>query len=219
LVARADQEALVFRPGTTGAWKYSSTNYVILGMLIEKVTGRSLAQEMRERIFAPLDLQHTFFPPEEAVNGTVAQGYIGGSDRVELSMSFVFATGNLVSTVNDLRHFADALFGGRILQPESLALMTTVMDTRGAFRMPELRYGLGVMEAQMSVGPGPDGEERPEDVRTVLGHIGGVGGFRSAVWHAPETSITIALSVNQADIDPNVLARDVYDILLTWQGR
>jgi D-alanyl-D-alanine carboxypeptidase len=188
-------------------------------MLVEKVTGRSLAQEVREQIFGPLNLDHTFFAPYEAPEGTVAQGYIGGSDQVVLSMTFVFATGNIVSTVDDLRRFADGLFGGRLLRSDSLAMMTTLIDTPGAFLMPELGYGLGVMGAHMNVGPGPDGRERPEEMGTVLGHIGGIAGFRSAVWWAPESGITIALSLNQADIDPNVPARDILDAVLTWQGR
>jgi hypothetical protein len=71
----------------------------------------------------------------------------------------------------------------------------------------------------MSVGPGPDGRARPDEVTAVLGHIGGIAGFRSAAWWAPGSGITIALSLNQADIDPNILARDVFDAILTWQGR
>jgi D-alanyl-D-alanine carboxypeptidase len=219
LVAMANQFGPAFRPGTEGAWQYSSTNYVILGMLVEQVTGRPMAQEMRQRIFEPLGLTHTFFSPYEKPQGTLAQGYIDYSDRADVSMTFVFATGNIVSTADDLRRFVDALFGGQLLTDESLRMMATVEDTGGAYEMPELRYGLGVMGALLNVGPGPDGARRPDEISTVLGHIGGIAGFRSAVWWAPESGITIALVVNQADLDPNVLARDVLEVVLTWQGR
>ncbi|HZG67393.1 MAG TPA: serine hydrolase domain-containing protein, partial [Herpetosiphonaceae bacterium] len=219
MVAMADQVGIVFRPGTRGAWRYSSTNYVILGMLVEQVTGRTLAEELHTRIFEPLGLTHTFFTPYDDLEATPAQGYIGAADRVVLSMTFVYGTANIVSTADDLRRFTDALFGGRLITPPSLAMMTTLGDTGGAFAMPELEYGLGVMGARMSVRPGPDGRARPDEVTTVLGHIGGIAGFRSAAWWAPESGITIALSLNQADIDPNILARDVFDAILTWQGR
>ncbi|HEX5691464.1 MAG TPA: hypothetical protein VFX76_15725, partial [Roseiflexaceae bacterium] len=64
-----------------------------------------------------------------------------------------------------------------------------------------------------------DGQPRPADEITVLGHIGGYGGFRSAVWSAPESGITLALGVNQAATDPNILATKVFDALLTAQGQ
>lgn len=219
LVDMVDDLGAAFEPGAGGAWKYSSTNYVILGMLVEKVSGHTLAQEMRRRIFDPLELRHTYFAPDEPVKGRLALGYIDESDRANVSMTFVFGTGNIVSTVDDLRRFIDALFAGRLLKPASLATMEQVVDTRGAYGMPELQYGLGLMRARLNVGPRPDGVRRPDEISTVLGHIGGIAGFRSAAWWVPQSGITIALSLNQADIDPNLLARDVLRAILTWQGR
>jgi peptidoglycan/LPS O-acetylase OafA/YrhL/CubicO group peptidase (beta-lactamase class C family) len=219
LVDMVDQYGAAFEPGSDGAWKYSSTNYVILGMLVEQVTGRALADEMRQRIVAPLELTHTFFAPYEAIAGTLAQGYIDNSDRADVSMTFVFATGNIISTAADLRRFTDSLFGGRLLNAESLVMMTTMMDTGGAYEMPELQYGLGLMGARLAVAPGPDGAPRPDELSTVLGHIGGIAGFRAAVWRVPQSGITIALGLNQANIDPNLLARDTLDVILAWQGR
>jgi hypothetical protein len=91
------------------------------------------------------------------------------------------------------------------------------MYTGGAYDMPELEYGLGMMRANLSVGPGPNGEQRPDNLSTVFGHIGGIAGFRAAAWRVPESQITIALGLNQADIDPNVLARDALEVILNWQ--
>lgn len=217
LVAMVDQYGAAFEPGTEGAWKYASTNYVILGMIVEQVTGRPLAEEMRQRIFEPLALTHTFFAAHEIRGGNIAEGYIGASDRADVSMTFVFATGNIISTADDLRLFIDGLFTGRLVSEQSLAMMTATMYTGGAYDMPELEYGLGVMRANLSVGPGPNGEQRPDNLSTVFGHIGGIAGFRAAVWRVPESQITIALGLNQADIDPNVLARDALEVILTWQ--
>jgi peptidoglycan/LPS O-acetylase OafA/YrhL len=69
-----------------------------------------------------------------------------------------------------------------------------------------------------SAAPGPDGRPRSPSETTVLGHIGGYGGFRSAVWSAPKSGITIALGANQAATDPNILATKVFDAVLTAQG-
>ncbi|MBV9790477.1 MAG: serine hydrolase [Chloroflexi bacterium] len=219
LVAMVDQYGAAFEPGTEGAWKYASTNYVILGMLVEQVTGRPLAEEMRQRIFEPLGLERTVFATTEEFGTDMAHGYIGASGRSDVSMTFVFATGNIISSADDLAVFIDGLFTGRLLSQESLTAMTTTIYTGGAYDMPELEYGLGIMRANLSVGPGPNGEPRPDNVSTVFGHIGGIAGFRSAVWRVPESQITIALGQNQAVVDPNVLARDALEVILAWQDQ
>jgi len=131
----------------------------------------------------------------------------------------VFATANIVSTADDVRRFAEALFEGRLLEPETLALMEQFVGGKGQYNMPRLEYGLGVMRNQLPVGSAANGRPRPAAASTVMGHIGGFGGFRSAVWFAPESGITIALGVNQAATDPNTLATRVFDAILTHQGR
>jgi D-alanyl-D-alanine carboxypeptidase len=219
LVEYAIQFPAAFRPGAKGAWDYSSTNYVILGMIAEQVTGRSLAVEMRQRIFDPLELTGTFFTPEERVQGVQARGYSNVIDQTNAPMTLVFATANIVSTADNVRRFAEGLFGGRLLQPATLDLMTTFVSGKGQYNMPALEYGLGVMRNRLPVGAGPDGQPRPADVTAVMGHIGGYGGFRSAVWFAPESGITLALGVNQAAVDPNKLATRIFDTLLTHQER
>jgi D-alanyl-D-alanine carboxypeptidase len=219
LVEYAAQFPAAFRPGAQGAWDYSSTNYVILGMIAERVTGRSLAAEMRQRIFEPLELAGTFFTPEEPIQGVQARGYSNALDQTNAPMTLVFATANIVSTAGDVRRFAEGLFGGRLLQPATLDLMKTFVDGKGQYNMPALEYGLGVMRNRLPVGPGPDGQARPAEVTSVMGHIGGYGGFRSAVWYAPESGITLALAVNQAATDPNKLSTRIFDALLTYEGR
>jgi D-alanyl-D-alanine carboxypeptidase len=219
LVAYATGFPLAFAPGADGAWDYSSTNYVVLGMLIEQVTGNSLAAELRARIFEPLELRHTFVAPFEASDDAQARGYAEGVDHTRVAMSFVFATGNLLSTASDLQRCVDALFDGRLLQPESLAAMTTFVDGNGQYGMPELAYGLGLMRHQFYLGPRADGQARAAAETRVYGHIGGFGGFRSAVWHNPERDITIALSINQSMTDPNPLAAQILDAVLRQQGQ
>lgn len=219
LVAYALQFPPAFAPRTPGAWDYSSTNFVILGMVVEQVSGNSLAQEMRARIFQPLGLEGTFFAPDEPIPGSPARGYSRTVDQTNVAMSFAYATANLVSTAGDVRRFADALVNGELLQPEMQNQMFTFVNGKGQYNMPELEYGLGLMRNRLDVGPALNGQARPAEASRVVGHIGGFGGFRSAVWSAPDSGITIALGVNQAATDPNILATQVFNAILTHQGR
>jgi CubicO group peptidase (beta-lactamase class C family) len=219
LATYAGKQGFLFKPGTPGAWDYSSTNYVILGMIAEQVTGNSLAQEMRTRIFAPLDLQNTYFSPDEEVQGQYSRGYRHGRDISDLSLSFAFATANLVSTTADVQRFGDALFSGQLLRPETMERLYTFENGKGQYGMPSLEYGLGVMRNRLPVGPDAQGLARPAELTTVLGHTGGFGGFRSVLWHQPGSGITIALGENQGATDPNILATLVLDAVLRSQGR
>jgi D-alanyl-D-alanine carboxypeptidase len=219
LVAYAAKFRPAFAPGAAGAWDYSSTNYVILGMIVEQVTGHTLGQEMRSRIFTPLKLENSFFAPEDVVRGQQAHGYLHNVDQTNISLSIAFATANIVSTVSDVQRFAQALAGGELLQPATLDLMYQFVNGKGQYNMPELAYGEGIMRNRLAVGPGPDGKPRPAEASTVVGHIGGFGGFRSAVWTAPASGITIALAMNQAGTDPNILATRAFDAILRHQGR
>lgn len=219
LATYAGQKGFLFVPGTPNAWDYSSTNYVILGMIVEAVTGNSLAQEMRTRIFEPLNLHNTYFVPDDEVTGAYARGHRHGSDVHNISLSFAYATANMVSTVADVQLFADALFDGRLLSPASMDAMLSFLDGKGQYNMPALEYGLGVMRNRLPVGLGPDGTLRPADLATVVGHTGGFGGFRSVLWYAPATGVTITLGENQGATDPNILATAVLDAVLDWQGR
>jgi D-alanyl-D-alanine carboxypeptidase len=187
-------------------------------MLVEQVTGNSLAAEQRRRILEPLELRETYFAPQEPVVGPQARGYSKGDDHTAVAMSFGFAAANIVSTAGDLRRFGQALFAGQLLEPETHDLMEQFVNGKGQYGMPELEYGLGLMRNRLPVGPGPDGQPRPEAQSRVIGHIGGLGGFRAALWYAPESRMLIALSVNQTSTDPNQLATQVLDALLTQQG-
>jgi D-alanyl-D-alanine carboxypeptidase len=219
LVSYAVQHKSAFPPGMHNAWDYSSTNYVILGMIVEQVTGNSLAAEMRARIFEPLELHRTFFVPDEQVDGQQARGYRMSYDQTHVSLSFAFATANIVSTVSDVQRFGEALFGGRLLKPETLDLMQTFENGKGQYNMPQLEYGLGIMRNHLPVGNDARGNRRPQAVSLVMGHTGGFAGFRSVLWYAPETGVTIALGMNQGATDSNILATQAYKAILQAQGR
>lgn len=219
MVEYAVQYPPAFAPGTPGAWDYSSTNYVILGMIVEQVTGNTLAREMRTRIFEPLNLAHTYFAPDEAVQGPQARGYRHQVDQTDVAMSIAFGTANMVSTVGDLRKFGQAIQNGTLLRPETMELLYTFEYGHGQYNMPELAYGSGIMRHRFVVGPDDKGQPFSAEETTVVGHIGGFGGFRAALWTAPATGITIALGENQGATDPNILASRVFEAILHHMRR
>lgn len=209
-----------FPQGAVGRWDYSSTNYVVLGMLVERVTGQPLAQQVRQRIFEPLGMRHAAFLPQEPVPLMLAHGYSYENDLTSSSMSFAFATANLAMTTSDLEHFGRALFSEELLKAETRELMLgQFVSGRGQYGMPALEYGLGVMRNRLLLGSAANGDPRPASAYLVLGHIGGYGGFRSVLWYAPDSGAVIAIGLNQAQTDPNDLAAVVLDRVLASMGQ
>jgi D-alanyl-D-alanine carboxypeptidase len=208
-VAYAAQFPPLFEAGEAGAWDYSNTNYVVLGMLVEQATGRTLAQELRARVIEPLELEATYVLPEERVAGPQARGYSKGTDQTEVAMSFTYGAANIVTTVGDLQTFGGALLSAELLEPETMALMEQFVDGKGQYDMPELEYGLGLMRSRLALGDG-----LPAEAGRVVGHIGGFGGFRAALWYAPASGALVTLGMNQAAIDPNELAAQALDAVL-----
>jgi D-alanyl-D-alanine carboxypeptidase len=153
LVALVSKRKPDFAPATS--WSYSSTNYVLAGMIVERVTGHRLEDELRTRIFEPAALRHTAFPVDTtAIRGSHALGYglVDGRmrDLTGLNASAAWATGALVSTASDLGRFWRALLGGDLLRPAQLhAMKQTVPIGRG---LP-VEYGLGIMRFTTRCGP------------------------------------------------------------------
>lgn len=202
-----------------GRWDYSSTNYVVLGMLVEKVTGEPLALQVRQRIFEPLGMQSAAFLPYDPAPAQLARGYSYENDLTGSSMSFGFATANLAMTAADLERFGRALFTEELLRAETREQMLRFVSGRGQYDMPALAYGMGVMRNRLAIGTAASGEQRPDNANLVLGHIGGYGGFRSALWYAPDSGVVIAVGLNQAQTDPNDLAAVALDQVLVSMGR
>jgi D-alanyl-D-alanine carboxypeptidase len=170
VVAMATDNGLLFEPGT--AWSYSNTNYVVAGLLIERVTGTSVARQLERRIFRPLGLRHTWFPNDTAAMPPPRlHGYmpldleppLADADITWFNPSFFWASGALVSNVDDLDRFYDGLFDGRLLPRRLLAEMLTPVGT-GA---PGSGYGLGLEIYTLPCGA------------TVAGHTGAFPGYNS----------------------------------------
>ncbi|WP_097868228.1 serine hydrolase domain-containing protein [Streptomyces sp. rh34] len=137
-------------------WKYSNTNYVVAGLIVQKVTGRPLAEEMDRRIIQRIGLRHTYFPApgDMTVREPHPRGYHRSPadgplrDFTEMDPSAGWAAGQLISTNSDLNRFFTALLAGRLLPAAQLAEMRTTVPagTSG------LRYGLGLTSRPLSCG-------------------------------------------------------------------
>lgn len=168
-------------------WSYSDTNYIILGLLIEQVTGRPYAQEVNRRILRPLGLSHTYFPGTSPyLRGPHMTGYVmaDGSlhDFTVFSPTSGWAAGEVISTAGDLNLFYRALLTGRLLNPALLTQMQTTVPIIPS--MPEVAgWGLGIWWQETPCG-------------RVWGHTGGVVGYTTKSWHSADGRRQVTLAEN-----------------------
>lgn len=186
----------VFAPGT--AYSYCNTEYNLLGLIIDRVTGRSWRHQITRRVVRPLRLTHTSLPApgDLSIKGAHAHGYLvlDGRmvDRTRLDPSIAGAAGGsgLVTTVQDLARFWDALLKGRLFRHRgTLKEMLTFGPTPGEVTSG---YGLGVEQYTL-----PGGIE-------LIGHLGGAGTYRTFVGRQRPQGATIAFALNFED-DPSPL--------------
>ena len=188
LVAVATEHPPLFAPGTS--WSYSNTGYVLLGLIIRAATHSSVQQQLTSRIFGPLGLRHTSFPVTNPhIPGAHAHGYQLGAgpggtplDFTGLSPSWAWATGNMVSTVDDVARFYRALLRGRLLPPRLLRAMQTTVDTGSG-----LQYGLGLASIELPCGG------------TVWGHEGGLPGYENWALSTGDGEDQVVMMVNAGD--------------------
>ncbi|MEU3693992.1 serine hydrolase domain-containing protein [Streptomyces narbonensis] len=154
LVDIALKDEAEFAPGEK--WGYSNTNYVLAGLIVQKVTGRPLAEEMDRRIMKRVGLRHTYFPApgDKTIREPHPKGYARSSagatplDFTEVDPSAGWAAGQLISTNSDLNRFFTALLDGRLLPAAQLAQMRTTVPVGDTGS----HYGLGLMSRQLSCG-------------------------------------------------------------------
>ncbi|GAA4670051.1 serine hydrolase domain-containing protein [Amycolatopsis dongchuanensis] len=192
LVAIATAHPPLAEPGT--ALSYANTNYVLLGLLIRQVTGRSWAQEVTDRLIRPLRLVQTTVPETDPrLPGHHAHGYAtvdqGLVDITDISMTAIDAAGSIISTPSDVDRFFAALLGGRLLSPTTLAdMLRPFPGTLGGVA----GYGLGVMTLQL---PDTCGGT------TLYGHGGGTFGFAGLVMASADGSRRLVVSFNTTRFD------------------
>jgi D-alanyl-D-alanine carboxypeptidase len=152
------------------AYKYSNTNFVVVGMLIEEITGKPVAKEYQRRIIRPLGLRNTsYVHPDVRIAGLHARGYLhpdeAGAplvDSTEQTVSWAQSAGAVISSPADLNTFVTALMRGRLLTPRMMEAMTTVTPTDATNTR---FYGLGLRRYDLSCGT------------QVFGHTGTVQGY------------------------------------------
>nr|WP_246357188.1 serine hydrolase domain-containing protein [Pyxidicoccus fallax] len=176
----------LFEPGA--GWSYSNTNYILVGAIIEQVTGTPVARQWRERIIEPLKLRDTGLDGLEPLPALTVRGYarldgawVDFTDAVHPSAAG--ASGGLVSTAEDLNRFYEALLVGVLLPPAQLSEMTRWVATEpGA----EPSYGLGLLRAGSPLGP-------------FQGHDGGIPGFSALAGYYADREAAVSVLTNQQD--------------------
>ena len=171
-----------FSPGAQTS--YSNTNYVLLGYIIEDITGKAYAQQLQQRIVKPLNLQHTYYGDgidsgrNEAASFRFTQS--DWSKAPETDMSIPGGAGGIVSTPDDLTDFISALFAGELVSQESLDKMTRT----------EQRLGMGLMKI-------------PFYDTYAYGHNGGIDGFQSNLSYFPKEKVAMAFTGNGLNYNMN----------------
>ncbi|MEV5508168.1 serine hydrolase domain-containing protein [Streptomyces orinoci] len=202
LVARALE-----LPRPRGSWHYATTNYLVLGLIVRQVTGRTPEAEINRRIIAPLGLRDTYWPGDTtSIQGPHSHSYFTSGDghRVDgtdWNTTFGGVGGALVSTPADLTRFATALFGGRLLPPAQLAQMRRTVAADPDRLWPGARYGLGLIASPLSCGG------------MWWGHAGTVpGGHRALIAVGPGgRSVAAALNETPATLQAEQDFLDVID--------
>jgi CubicO group peptidase (beta-lactamase class C family) len=185
---------LDFAPGSK--YSYSNSNYEVLGDILEKVSGKTYGELLRQRLFDPLGMKDTGLDADDLILPKRASGYAPSPAGLiyarSESMTVPWAAGSLYSTTHDLLTWERGLFGGKILTPASLKLMTT--PGKG-------NYGLGVEVAHV-------------DGVTVVNHGGGIEGFNTHLSHVPEKDLTVVVLSNVSGGAPSAMAPQLVSVAL-----
>jgi CubicO group peptidase (beta-lactamase class C family) len=187
-IRRIINEPLDFAPGED--WLYSNSGYVLLGLIIETASGHGYEAYLRDTFFEPLGMVDTRMDNNQAVIERRAQGYgrIAGTKGIYLAISVGYSAAGLLSTVQDLHRWNEALFSGEVVSPESLEAMWD-----NAATMPDgSEYGYGLQRTTVAG-------------QTAIGHTGWLHGFISGMRYFPDADLTIIALANTEEADVNVL--------------
>jgi D-alanyl-D-alanine carboxypeptidase len=170
-----------FAPGA--GFHYSNTNTVLLGMILEKVSGRRIQDLFAQKLYAPLHLRHTIWPTSGQMPSPHASGYTEQTldntraNATNRDPSWAFTAGELISTMADLRAWVTSYTTGSLVSPqmqkERLTWVTLPPNT------PERHYGLGI------------GEDHGW-----LGHTGELPGYNTAAYYLPAKKAVVVVMVN-----------------------
>jgi D-alanyl-D-alanine carboxypeptidase len=183
-----------FAPGSD--YEYSNTNTVLLGMVVEKVTGMPLGDYLQQNIFGPLALSQTSYPANGLLPGPYAHGYNQAPDGTILDVtlwnpSWGDAAGKIVSTVADMRKWAVALGRGTLLRAETQARRVSDGSTVAA----GIHYDFAIFDAQ-----------------GWIGHNGDIPGYATVVVYLPERDATLVVIANSDVPDPHSAGQIAYAV-------
>jgi CubicO group peptidase (beta-lactamase class C family) len=190
MVAIVAKGTPVFEPDEKA--EYSNSNYLLLGQIVEKVSGKNYQEALKQRITSKIGLEDTYLGigyPDTGNNESHSYNFVGDwKQENETHLSIPGGAGAMISTPNDLTRFIQALFEGKIVSRESLDQM-----------MPKDRYGLGI-------------NLYPLGDKKFYGHGGGIDGFRSLLVYLPEEKLALAYTSNGVSFPTNNIVAGVFDI-------
>jgi D-alanyl-D-alanine carboxypeptidase len=194
LLAIAFRHPSSFAPGT--AYEYCNTNTVLLGLLLEKMTGKPAAQVIKEEVIAPLHLTNTYFAGPFYLSAPYSRGYTLGStgllDATNWDPSWGYTAGAMVSNLGDMKKWAPLLANG--------ALLSATMKAE-RFNFGTDNYGFCVESISYK-----------NDLW--IGHPGSIPGYNTQVWYNPAKKITIVINSNTDDNSPAQTLLIAYVIIL-----
>jgi CubicO group peptidase (beta-lactamase class C family) len=198
LIAYFKNDPYDFNPGEQ--YMYNNSGYFLLGYIIEKVTGKSYAQYLKESFFTPLHMYNTGVHASWLSLDKEAQGYANTDGKyvpsLNWNMAWAGGAGALYSTVDDLYKWNEAIFTGKVLEDKSLkAALTSVVLNNGNTPPSKYGYGWGLNEYRG---------------QTVIGHSGGLHGFISQLARYTNENLTVVLLTNitppEVNMNPNTVA-------------
>jgi CubicO group peptidase (beta-lactamase class C family) len=186
LVARFRDKPLDFEPGSK--FSYSNSGYVLLGYLLEKISGQTYGEFLQQNIFTPLGMADTGMDSTTAILPQRAQGYQPSANGIRhagyTSMTIPFSAGALYSTTGDLLKWEQGLFGGKVLSPASLTKMTTPFKDDYAFGL--------IVSAR--------------DGHKLITHGGGIEGFNTSLNFYPDDKLIVIVLGNLNGAAPDQIA-------------
>ncbi|MFB7614989.1 serine hydrolase domain-containing protein [Kitasatospora sp. NPDC056181] len=191
LVSMSVAHGVQYTPGSR--YSYSNTDFVLMGLAVEHITGRPYADVLRDEVIDPLALSRTSFEvPAEGIEGRHVTGYLTNDDRskplldsTEQTGSWVWSAGAVVSSARDMDRFLTTLMAGSaggLVSDDSLKQMTSVLPTPTA----KVSYGLGLRQIALSCG-------------NVFGHGGIVQGFQTQSFTTPDGRRSVVVFANASN--------------------
>ena len=197
----------MFAPGTN--MFYSNTNYVLLGMVIEKVTGKSIAENFQQRLLTPLAMNQTSIPgtstelPAPFLSGISTQADPEGTikNATNWNPSLAFTAGEAISTIDDLHKWAVALGTGEgILKAQTQEMRVASLKSNVGMNTPDYSYGMGLV-----------------NLGGWLGHTGEIPGYNTIINYKPDSRTTVVVMVN-SDITIEAKPRPLAPAVVAFEG-